>query len=234
MPSGGTLLTALGLLDHYSLNEVAKATSPWAMSPVPGPKSVHSTPLMSKLLGIRSVPDLGTLATSFAAGPNMAIVHRSWGLIDRGNYYGHNFKYKEYMRVRNSFIGVALHFAIAFGFVALTVPPVRWLLKKLVTAPGQGPSREAADRETIEFRSIATADQDGSDPKRAFARMRWEGGMYYLSGVFLAEAAIVILRDETTAKRLGGGLLTPAMLGQPFLNRLRKAGLKFETQLMSH
>lgn len=233
-PSGGTLLTALGILDHYSLKEVAKSTLPWAMSPVPGPKSVQSAPLMSRLLGVRSVPDLGTLTTSISAGPNEAIVYRSWGLFDRGNFYGRNFKYSEYMRVRNAFIGVALHFAIAFGLVALVIPPVRWLLKKLVTAPGQGPSREAAAKETIELRSVATADQDGPNPRRAFARARWEGGMYYLTGVLLAEAAIVILRDDTTARKLGGGLLTPAMLGQPFIDRLRKAGLKFETQLLSH
>ena len=227
-------MTALCLLDHYSLKEVAKSTTPWAMSPVPSPKSVQSTPLMSKLLGVRSVPDLGTLATSFTAGPNVAIVYRSWGLFDRGDFYGRNFKYNEYMRVRNAFIGVALHFALTIGMVALTIPPVRWLLKKLVTMPGQGPTREAADKESLELRSVATADQDGPNPKRAIARMRWEGGGYYLTGVFLAEAAIVILRDDTTAQRLGGGLLTPAMLGQPFIDRLRKAGLKFETQMMSH
>lgn len=189
---------------------------------------------MNKLLGVRSVPDLGTLATSITAGPNVAIVYRSWGLLDRGDFYGQNFKYNEYMRVRNAFIGVALHCAITFGMLALAIRPVRWLLKKLVIAPGQGPTREAAAKDTLELRSVATADQDGPNPKRAFARMRWEGGIYYLTGVFLAEAAIVILRDDTTAKESGGGILTPAMLGQPFIDRLRKAGLKFETQLMSH
>ncbi|KAA6413668.1 MAG: Saccharopine dehydrogenase Homospermidine synthase [Lasallia pustulata] len=232
-PSGGTLLTALGILDHYSWKEVAKATMPWAMSPVPRPKSVRSTPFMSKLLGVRSVPDLGTLTTSITAGPNAAIVYRSWGLFDGGDFYGHNFEYHEYMRARNAFTGVALHFAIAIGMVALAIPPVRWLLKKLVTVPGQGASREAADKETLELRSVAAADQDGPNPKRALAKLRWEGGMYYLTGVFLAEAAIVILRDDRT-KRLGGGLLTPAMLGQPFIDRLRKAGLKLETQLVSY
>lgn len=63
-------------------------------------------------------------------------------------------------------------------------------------------------------------------------RMRWEGSMYYLTGVCLAEAAITIARSKTQAHELGGGILTPATLGAPYLERLQKAGLKAEAKIL--
>jgi len=58
--------------------------------------------------------------------------------------------------------------------------------------------------------------------------MRFDGSMYHLTGILIAEAAITIARDRTTAHELGGGLFTPATLGGPYLERLKKAGLKTE------
>jgi len=56
--------------------------------------------------------------------------------------------------------------------------------------------------------------------------------MYELTGVCLAEAAVTIARDNTLAHRVGGGMLTPATLGAPYLERLQKAGLKVEVRTM--
>ena len=62
--------------------------------------------------------------------------------------------------------------------------------------------------------------------------MRFDGSMYRLTGVFLAEAAITIVRSKAFAHELGGGVLTPATLGAPYLERLQKAGLKVEVRMM--
>lgn len=62
--------------------------------------------------------------------------------------------------------------------------------------------------------------------------MRWNGGMYDLTGVFLAEAAVTIARDNTFAHELGGGVLTPATLGSAYLERLQKAGLIHEIRTL--
>jgi len=88
-------------------------------------------------------------------------------------------------------------------------------------------------KEYVEWRAIANADvSDPNDPKRAYGRMRWEGSMYHLTGVCLAEAALTIARNKTLAHELGGGMLTPATLGAPYLERLQKAGLKTEVRMM--
>lgn len=231
-PSGGTLATVLGLLDHYSLKEVAESSGTWASSPVPGPKDKASPSLISKLIGIRSVEGLGTLTTSISAGPNVATVQRSWGLLDGGKLYGPRFSYHEYAAVRNALVGIVVHFAVTFGALALALAPVRWLLRKVLYAPGQGATREAANKDSIEYRTVAIADQNGPNPRRAFGKMRWDGGNYYFTGVCLAEAAMVILNEGELMNRLDGGILTPAMLGQPFIDRMRKAGMVFEVELM--
>ena len=43
---------------------------------------------------------------------------------------------------------------------------------------------------------------------------------------------MVLLSDEKLVRRLDGGLLTPATLGQPFIDRMKNAGLVFEVEMM--
>lgn len=199
---------------------------------MPGPKPQNPVSFWTRALGVRFVPDLGILTTGFAGNSNEAIVQRSWGLLDGGELYGPKFTFHEYQRVQNRAAGVAMHLFFTFGFLALVFPPIRWLLSKFATTPGEGPSRESRRKEYVEYRAIATADQNVSEPKRAFARFRWDGGIYDMTGMLLAEAAMVILRDDDIPKKLGGGILTPATLGQPFVDRLLGAGCTFETKIM--
>ena len=230
-PSGGTIATALGLLDRYSLKEVARSAGTWASSPIPrlGPEDGPS--LISKVFGVRRVPGLGTLTTSVSAGPNIATVQRSWGLLEGGKLYGPNFTYHEYLSVRNTAIAVAVHVVFAFISLAVAIPSIRWLAKKFFYVPG-GPPKHRTSNEALEFRAIATADQSCPHPRRAFARFRWDGSIYYFTGICLAEAAMVILNDDDLVQRLDGGILTPATLGQAFIDRMIRAGIKFEVEML--
>ena len=88
--------------------------------------------------------------------------------------------------------------------------------------------------ECVEWRTIANADvTDSSNSKRAYGRMRFNGSMYHLTGICLAESAFILSREKTHASELGGGILTPATLGQNYLDRLQKAGLEVEMEMMS-
>ncbi|KAL8754766.1 MAG: hypothetical protein Q9199_004101 [Rusavskia elegans] len=234
-PSGGTLATITGILQHYSLAEFRKSSAPWALSPVPGPKSSTSVPLATRLLGVRRTQHLGILTTSITAGPNVAIVQRSWGLLGGPRSYGSNFQYHEYMRVKNSLAGFIIHAALCLGCLAIIIPPVRWLIQWAAHnyyAPGQGASKDATAKDAFELRAVAEADQDVPKPRMAMAKFRYDGGIYYLTGIFLAEAAMVLLTNDDLTTKLGGGLLTPAMLGQPFIDRLRNAGVILESRIM--
>ncbi|KAI9803254.1 MAG: hypothetical protein M1825_002045 [Sarcosagium campestre] len=216
--------------NKYGLKAIRAASRPWALSPVPGPRYAKPT----GRLGVRVIPELGTLTTSITGGVNRAMVHRSWGLLGSGHIYGPKFHFSEYMKVRNTLLGIIVHFAIGIGLLALAFPPVRWLLRKVIYAPGTGPTKKQTSKELLEFRAVAIADQDVSSPGRAYARVRYEGGMYYLTGILVTEAAMVILRgpDDIVARKLGGGLLTPATLGQPFIDGLAKASFGIETKLL--
>ena len=230
-PSGGTLATALGIFDAYSVKEIVAGTK-WAHSPVqppPEPQKSSWSNVTTNLFGVRKVPGLGTVTTSVGAGPNVATVQRTWGLLDAGRFYGPNFQYQEYMSVRSTFIGVLAHFAIVGAGILLTVPPIRWALKKVVYAPGQGPDRESTKLEHLEHRCVATAVDGQGEEKKALARFRYEDGMYYMTGMLLAEAAMVMLQDEG---KLEGGLLTPACLGQAFVERLRGADVLIESKML--
>jgi short subunit dehydrogenase-like uncharacterized protein len=233
-PSGGTLATAIGLFDMYSISEMTEAMKPWSLCPTTPPVSSKQGPtLLQRLFGVRQVRDLGTISTSIQGAADATIVHRSWGLFENGKLYGPKFRFSPYMHVRNVFTGILMHFALALGMIALLLPPVRSLLKRQVFQPGDGPSRESSSRDRIEYRALATIDStDPNDPKRLTGRMSFEGSLYYLTGVFLAEAAITILRDETPAASMGGGSLTPSTLGAPFLERLQKAGLRTDVRVM--
>ncbi|KAL9598603.1 MAG: hypothetical protein Q9179_003856 [Wetmoreana sp. 5 TL-2023] len=236
-PSGGTLATATGLLDHYSLGELARSTAPWALSPLKGSTSSATVPLSTRLFGVRKSQHLGTLTTSIWAGPNVAIVQRTWGLLGgpKSNY-GANFHYHEYMRVKNWLAGAIIHGALGLLFIAIITPPVRWLIQVAAHnfyAPGQGASKEVTANESFELRAVAEADQDLPNPRRAMAKFRYDGGLYYLFGIFLAEAAMVLLQNDDLTEKLDGGVLTPAMLGQPFIDHLRNAGITIESRVMT-
>ncbi|KXT01389.1 hypothetical protein AC578_6623 [Pseudocercospora eumusae] len=232
-PSGGTLDTVLTLFDTYSITQVAKAMSPYSLSTIPPSVQAPARPLTEKLTGIRHDPDLGLLTDSLQGPTDAPIVNRSWSLYNSGKLYGSKFRFSGYMKAKNSIHAFLVHLALTFGFASLLFPPVRWLLKKFVYQPGEGVSREQASKEYCEWRAIANADvSDPADPKRAFGRFRWNGSMYGFTGVLVAEAAITLSRDKTFAHELGGGVVTPATLGAPYLERLQKAGFITEVKTL--
>jgi short subunit dehydrogenase-like uncharacterized protein len=51
-----------------------------------------------------------------------------------------------------------------------------------------------------------------------------------VTGVLLAQAAATILEEGDV--KLDGGVYTPACLGQPFIDRLDRAGFHFETKVL--
>ncbi|ORY69591.1 Saccharopine dehydrogenase-domain-containing protein [Pseudomassariella vexata] len=232
-PSGGTLATVFGLFEMYSPQEVVESHRPYALSPVPNPQPEPSSSLLSKLTGLYTIPNLGLLHTSITAGTNAAVVQRSWGLFKQEpsrqqQFYGPKFTYREFMKARNFLIGMAMHYGLIIGGVLLMfVPPFRRLMRQFVFQPGQGPDKEEAAKDYIEFRAVATPDVEPSNGKQATVKAWYAGSMYYLTATFLAQGAATILQDDL---KLKGGIYTPACLGQGYVDRLNATGFKMETR----
>lgn len=143
VPSGGTLASAIAMFEECSLTQVAQATKPWSLCAIPAaPQKNHTKPLLEMLTGLRTVRDLGILATSIQGPADTPIVHRTWSLYDGGKLYGPNFHLSCYTKARNYLQGFFIHMALILGFLALLLPPVRWLLKKYIYQPGEGVDQE--------------------------------------------------------------------------------------------
>lgn len=230
-PSGGTMASVFTILDDYSLLDLARASHPSSMCPVNTSQYSQNRPFLSRLLGYRYEPALGTLTTSLNGPPDIPVVMRSWGLLNSGKTYGPNFMFRPYILAKNAVAGIITHFIVSALPLILALRPVRWILRSLVFQPGQGPTPEQAAKEEIEAFAVALAD--GQSKKKAWGHIQWKGSMYGFTAVLVSEAAATILNEQDiSAKGLGGGVLTPATLGLPYIDRLIRAGTMFETKVL--
>ena len=210
-----------------------KSLNPFSLAASAPPKDIPRDSLIEKLVGVRSIRDLGTLTTSPTGMADMAIVHRSSTLMPE--FYGQRFVFRQFLYVRNAFIGLAVHVGFMLGLALLAIPPVRWLVRKFVYAPGNGPRKEDSLNDRLEYHAVATADQNTPAPPRVFGKLIFPGSMYHITGVLMAEAAMVILKEEEKVKKVSrGGIVTSATLGQDFVDRLDNVGCRIETKVFQY
>ena len=79
---------------------------------------------------------------------------------------------------------------------------------------------------------MAVADEANPSETRALAKLRYAGGPYHITAAFLAQGAATILYEEGLVRRVGGGILTPAVLGQPYIERLRSSGVTIDNEIV--
>ena len=221
--SGGTALTILSILDSFSISELQSSMKPYSLAATKPSTPSRSPSFLTRLFGVRKVPELGTLTTGVTGSTNAAIVQRTWSLMDNGDFYGQNFRYDELMRVSSVVAGAAIHITLAVLPIFLLISPLRWVLKKVIPSPGQGPSLESTKKNHVEIRSVGVSDS--KPEKRALATLKFQGSMYDLTGRWVIEGALVLARGNV-ARLLGGGCLTPAMLGQGYVDRMAEAGME--------
>lgn len=218
-------------MSNVPMKELYKAQSPYYLSANP-PKTTYSPPLLQQLFGVRVVPELGTMTSYITGHCDVAIVHRSRSLMPE--LYGPDFRFEAFVAVRNALVGALLHISFMFGMLALTLPPVRWLVTKLIYAPGEGPAKKSTTGNRIEYRALATAEHKSPEgkPIKVFGSYKAQGDAYWMTGVLLAESAMVLLKSKQISQRVEGGYLTPAMLGQEYIDRLEKFGITIETKIL--
>lgn len=233
--SGGTALTMIELMNNYSLSHLAKSMHPYSLSPVKADNVVGppTGSFLYRLFGLLSIPELGGVQTTgLMAAVDECIAHRSWGLYQSSSSaYGPRFRFNEYMRTRNILTGLAFKLALGIAGLFLAIPPTRWLIAPLVKkfvipGPGQGPTRESMKDDFMSYRGVGIAE-DGKS--KVTAKVDVGHGGYASTAVTLAAAASVILRgrlEDTEAGKLGGGILTPATLGDQYVAVLNEFGMK--------
>jgi short subunit dehydrogenase-like uncharacterized protein len=84
----------------------------------------------------------------------------------------------------------------------------------------------------INLRVVAVADQEGPFPDRSMAELTYTGGPVQLTTILVAQLAATLLYTKNLSKRTGCGFLTPAVLGNPYLERLSGVGVDIESSLL--
>ncbi len=217
--------SVFSLMDRYTLGQIRAAHSPWSISPSKGPAQ-GSTP------HVLYDPDFGAWQTShLAEAVDMAVIHRSWGLR---HDYGQNFTYRGYMQTRGVVFAYALLAAIAISGLALVIPPVRWLLRRIVTQPGSGASAEAMKKGRAIIDVVGESETQPRRKVMTTVDIKGDPG-YLMTARMVTEVALTLAFDlkMTKAGEIGGGFATPATLGDKLVDRLEKAGITFTARELS-
>ncbi len=83
------------------------------------------------------------------------------------------------MKTRNIATAMVMHYSLLIGGALLAFcSPFRNLVRRFVFQPGQGPTREDAANDYIEFRGVGTPDVQPASGKQALCRAWFQGSMY--------------------------------------------------------
>jgi short subunit dehydrogenase-like uncharacterized protein len=221
--SGGTVDSMRGQVDAMRRDPAARrlAADPFALSP---DRSGEPDALQPPDLGRPARTPDGRWCAPFVMAPfNTRIVRRSNAL--QGWAYGRGLRYVEVLGCGRGVRGAAAAIGVTAGLVAvlgaMTVPPTRALLDRLLPAPGTGPS--AATRENGWFRSVVDAETESGRRYRAEAAGRGDPG-YAATAVMLGESALALACDTDRLPDRAGSLTPATALGTVLGERLRAAG----------
>ncbi|HEU5106418.1 MAG TPA: saccharopine dehydrogenase NADP-binding domain-containing protein [Solirubrobacterales bacterium] len=208
--SGGTYHSAINGFGRARQTLGAAKERKRAEQRPPG-REVHSAPAR-----VRHDSELGGWVVPLPTIDG-AIVRRSAATLDR---YGPDFTYGHNMIAKHLATVAALAAGVSTGFTLAQLPPTRKLLLKMKT-PGEGPSAEK--REKSWFKVVFVGEGGG---KRVVTEVRGGDPGYSETSKMLAESGLCLAFDELP--RRSGQLTTVAAMGDPLLERLRKAGISFE------
>lgn len=228
--SGGTIDSMRHQVDVMKNDRRLRriAASPYSLSPDrESEPDLGRQPDMLTLPGSAVDPGLrGHLAPFVMASYNTRVVRRSNAL--RGWAYGRGFRYREVLSVGTSPAAPMLAHAtkaVLNGLViGFAVPPIRFVLDRILPAPGTGPneSTRSSGHFTVDVFGLTTSGA------RYRARVKAKGDPgYAATAVMLGESALALALDRDRLPESEGGVLTPATgIGDALVDRLRTAGLE--------
>jgi short subunit dehydrogenase-like uncharacterized protein len=235
--SGGTIDSMRHQLDAIRKDRDLRRLvgDPYALSPSRADEpDLGPQPDLVVLRGPDVHPSLrGSLAPFVMAPYNTRVVRRSNALRDWA--YGRRFRYREAMSIGTSPISPAIATGMRLGLgafaAAMTLPPTRFVLDRILPKPGDGPD-ERARREGHFTVDLFTTTTTGA---RYTARIKADGDPgYAATAVMIGEAALALAFDRADLPEYGGGVLTPATgIGDALTRRLRAAGMEISARAVS-
>jgi len=148
-----------------------------------------------------------------------AIIRRSAAVLDR---YGPDFTYGHNMVAKHLATVGAIAGGVGTAFTLAQLPPTRKLLLKL-KSPGDGPSE--SERERSWFKVVFIGEGGG---KRVVTEVSGGDPGYGETSKMLAESGLCLAFDELPQR--SGQVTTAAAMGDALLERIQKAGIRFQVK----
>ncbi len=219
--SGGTLASALNILEEAKEDRQVRRVmaDPYSLCTERGPDDREQ-------MGVRYSEAGGVwTAPFFMAAVNEKVVRRSNELLD--HRYGRDFRYGESLRTgrgkRARLRALGMAAGMGVGVTALSVGPIRRLVGRRATQPGDGPSEEAIEAGGFEARLFGWKDGEVA------VEVRVKGDRdpgYGATACMLAETGLGLARHGDLGP---AGVTTPAAaLGQALIDRLDPQQVHFE------
>ncbi|HZF51761.1 MAG TPA: saccharopine dehydrogenase NADP-binding domain-containing protein [Polyangiaceae bacterium] len=230
--SGGTVASALQTMDDVQADPSLRQVlgDPHALDPEPGRSRLEE----KDQLGVRYNEELGQWTGPFMmSAVNTRVVRRSNALL--GHPWGRDFLYSEVSAYGPGPRGLLTAGIVTAGlgsFLVLSSVPVlrRQLERRVLPAPGEGPSAEERERGHFEMKLVGegTSARTGR-PATLTGKVSGSGDPGYAATArMLSEAALCLAFDDLPAE---GGVLTPATsMGMRLVERLRRGGMTFEVE----
>jgi short subunit dehydrogenase-like uncharacterized protein len=224
--SGGTFASMLNAIEQAQNDRrIARILAdPYSLNP----DGERNGPDGGDQKGMRYNARAGVWTAPFVmAAVNTRIVRRSNALLDYR--YGRDFRYSEATSTGRGLVGwwrsAVMTGGLACFLLACTYDVTRSnIVKRLIPAPGQGPSRQQRERGYFDLRLFGRT----ASGKILQARVTGDRDPGYGStSKMLAESALCLAGDPL---EVAGGFWTPATaMGQPLMERLiSNSGLTFE------
>ena len=224
--SGGTFASMLNAVEEARKDrKIARILAdPYCLNP----QDERKGPDCRDQRGTRYSADAGVWTAPFVmAAINTRIVRRTNALLDYA--YGTDFRYSEATSTGTGFSGWGKSAVMTAGLAAFMLAcsfdiTRSGLLRRMLPAPGQGPSRQQRQDGFFDLRLFGKTRTN----KKLCARVAGDRDPGYGStSKMLSESAVCLAVDKLET---GGGLWTPASaMGQALMDRLTaNAGLTFE------
>ena len=157
---------------------------------------------------------------------NTRVVRRSAALMEMSQKpYGANFIFKEHGAYSSKSAARLATFGLVAAFLIISTP-LKHLVRRFLPKPGEGPSTEIQEKGWFKGVFIAEAE----DGEKQVSTIYGDGDPGYKStSKMVCESALTIaLCNDLPGGENFGGFLTPASgLGQPLIERLKNAGIRF-------
>ena len=224
--SGGTVDSMRTLIDTVRRDAASRRIllDPYSLSP---DRSAEPDLRERDSMAVRRDAELGGIWTApfVMATYNTRIVRRSNAL--QGWAYGRRFRYREVLSTGRSPAAPALAGATVVGLAGfgagMALPPTRYLLDRVLPAPGEGPTQKTRDNGRFRVRVHAVTGS-GARYDSVVAAQGDPG--YAATAVMLGQSALSLALDGDRLPE-AAGVLTPATaLGTALIDRLRDRGFE--------